>query len=205
VARFAHRPISAASRERAEAAHVAPVAEEGIELVGRAKYMQVLESHLPGRLPTGIIIPHLSFPAGLQRGPSPTNGLFQRGVKLIGATAHYVTEELDIAGRFIEQATVAVESRDEVEDSDPQGPRTANGLALGPRPSGSPARQVMVYGGRTAVFLLNPMAGPDPGAASASSSTAPGPRRPRHSVEVLSSFGCSCLPAAACSVVRWGC
>ncbi|NQV11668.1 MAG: formyltetrahydrofolate deformylase [Cyanobacteria bacterium] len=147
-ARFAHQPISSDSRVQAEAAQLALLAEEGIELVVLAKYMQVLSPTFLAVCPPVINIHHSFLPAF--QGAQPYQRAWQRGVKLIGATAHYVTEELD-AGPIIEQATVAVSHRDEVEDLIRKG-RDSERLALARALRVHLRRQVMVYGGRTAVF-----------------------------------------------------
>ena len=92
---------------------VALVAENGIELVILAKYMQVLSAGFLERCPAVINIHHSFLPAF--QGAQPYHRAWERGVKLIGATAHFVTEELD-GGPIIEQVTMAVSHRDEVED-----------------------------------------------------------------------------------------
>lgn len=98
-ARFAHVPISAANREEAEARHLELLAEHGIELVILAKYMQVLtpaflESFDPPDAFHRVINIHHSFLPAFQ-GAQPYHRAWERGVKLIGATGHYVTEQLD--------------------------------------------------------------------------------------------------------------
>jgi len=153
-ARFMHVPISADNRAEAEAQHLDLLAEHGIELVILAKYMQVLT---PGFLQAfdppdafhKVINIHHSFLPAFQ-GAQPYHRAWERGVKLIGATAHYVTEELD-AGPIIAQSTVAVGHRDEVEDLIRKG-RDNERLALSRAVRLHLKRQVMVYRGRTAVF-----------------------------------------------------
>lgn len=98
-ARFAHVPISAANREEAEARHLELLAEHGIELVILAKYMQVLtpaflDSFDPPDAFHRVINIHHSFLPAFQ-GAQPYHRAWERGVKLIGATGHYVTEQLD--------------------------------------------------------------------------------------------------------------
>jgi formyltetrahydrofolate deformylase len=152
-ARFVHLPVEAARREEAEAAQLGLLAEEGIELVVLAKYMQVLSPVFLDRFNSGggnrvINIHHSFLPAF--KGAQPYHRAWERGVKLIGATAHYVTEELD-GGPIIEQATVQVSHRDEVEDLIRKG-RDTERLALARALRLHLRRQVMVYRGRTAVF-----------------------------------------------------
>ncbi|MFM8258439.1 MAG: formyltetrahydrofolate deformylase [Vulcanococcus sp.] len=153
-ARFVHVPISHANRAEAEARHLELLAEHGIELVILAKYMQVLT---PGFLAAfdppdafhRVINIHHSFLPAFQ-GAQPYHRAWERGVKLIGATAHYVTEELD-GGPIIAQSTVTVSHRDEVEDLIRKG-RDTERLALARAVRLHLTRQVMVYRGRTAVF-----------------------------------------------------
>jgi formyltetrahydrofolate deformylase len=151
---FAHVPISADTREQAEAQHLQLLAEHGIELVVLAKYMQVLTPSFlaafdpPDAFHRVINIHHSFLPAF--KGAQPYHRAWERGVKLIGATAHYVTEELD-GGPIIAQSTVSVSHRDEVEDLIRKG-RDTERLALARAVRLHLKRQVMVYRGRTAVF-----------------------------------------------------
>jgi formyltetrahydrofolate deformylase len=96
-----------------------------------------------------VINIHHSFLPAFQ-GAQPYHRAWERGVKLIGATAHFVTEQLD-AGPIIEQTTMAVSHRDEVEDLIRLG-RDTERLALARAVRLVLRRQVMVYRGRTAVF-----------------------------------------------------
>ena len=153
-ARFVQVPISADNRAEAEARHLELLAEHGIELVILAKYMQVLTPHFlqafdaPGPFHRVINIHHSFLPAFM--GAQPYHRAWERGVKLIGATGHYVTEELD-AGPIIAQSTVTVSHRDEVDDLIRKG-RDCERLALARAVRLHLKRQVMVYRGRTAVF-----------------------------------------------------
>lgn len=147
-ARFVHLPVSAADRERAERAQLELLAEHEIELVVLAKYMQVLSPAFLARFANVINIHHSFLPAF--QGAQPYHRAWERGVKLIGATAHFVTEELD-GGPIIEQATAHVSHRDEVDDLIRKG-RDCERLALARAVRLVLRRQVMVYRGRTAVF-----------------------------------------------------
>ena len=153
-ARFEHVPINAEIREQAEARHLDLLAEHGIELVILAKYMQVLTPAFlaafdpPDAFHRVINIHHSFLPAF--KGAQPYHRAWERGVKLIGATAHYVTEELD-GGPIIAQSTVSVSHRDEVEDLIRKG-RDTERLALARAVRLHLKRQVIVYRGRTAVF-----------------------------------------------------
>ena len=156
-ATWAHLPVTAAAKADAELEQLRLLAEHRIELVVLAKYMQVLSPAFLDRFggagnggasPRVINIHHSFLPAF--QGAQPYHRAWERGVKLIGATAHYVTEELD-GGPIIEQATVHVSHRDEVDDLIRKG-RDCERLALARALRLHLRRQVMVYRGRTAVF-----------------------------------------------------
>ena len=147
-ARFELVPVSAESKRQAEQRQLELLAEEGIDLAVLAKYMQVLSGDFLRRFSPVINIHHSFLPAFT--GAQPYHRAWERGVKLIGATAHYVTEELD-AGPIIEQATVHVSHRDEVHDLIRKG-RDMERLALARALRQHLHHQVMVYRGRTAVF-----------------------------------------------------
>lgn len=153
-ARFAHLPISVATKAEVEDRQLELLSEARIELVVLAKYMQVLSPTFLERFDgTGgfqrvINIHHSFLPAF--KGAQPYHRAWERGVKLIGATAHYVSEDLD-GGPIIAQATVGVSHRDEVEDLIRKG-RDTERLALSRALRLHLRRQVMVYRGRTAVF-----------------------------------------------------
>ena len=119
-----------------------------MELAVLAKYMQVLSGNFLERFPDVINIHHSFLPAF--KGAQPYHRAWERGVKLIGATAHYVTEELD-DGPIIEQTIAHVSHRDEVGDLIRKG-RDTERLALARALRLHLRRQVMVYRGRTAVF-----------------------------------------------------
>lgn len=152
-ATYVHLPVTAATKGEVEAEQLRLLAEHHIELVVLAKYMQVLspgflERYCGGGSQQVINIHHSFLPAF--KGAQPYHRAWERGVKLIGATAHYVTEELD-GGPIIEQATVHVSHRDEVDDLIRKG-RDCERLALARALRLHLRRQVMVYRGRTAVF-----------------------------------------------------
>ncbi len=119
-----------------------------IDLVILAKYMQILTGNFIERFPSIINIHHSFLPAF--KGAHPYHQAWTRGVKLIGATAHYVTKELD-DGPIIEQTIVHVSHRDEIEDLIRKG-RDTERLALSTAVRLHLQRQVMVYRGRTAIF-----------------------------------------------------
>ena len=141
-------PVSRDTKAEAEQRMLQLLEENEVELVVLAKYMQVLSRDFLERFPQVINIHHSFLPAF--KGAQPYHRAWDRGVKLIGATAHYVTEDLD-DGPIIEQTTVPVSHRDEVEDLIRKG-RDTERLALARALRMHLRRQVMVYRGRTAVF-----------------------------------------------------
>lgn len=147
-AHFVVVPVSKDNRGAAEEAQLALLAEHRIALVVLAKYMQVLSPAFLQRFDAVLNIHHSFLPAF--QGAQPYHRAWERGVKLIGATAHYVTEELD-GGPIIQQVTMPVSHRDEVEDLVRIG-RDTERLAMARALRLVLRRQVMVYGGRTAVF-----------------------------------------------------
>ena len=141
-------PVSRDTKAEAEQRILELLEKNKVELAVLAKYMQVLSSDFLERFPQVINIHHSFLPAF--KGAQPYHRAWDRGVKLIGATAHYVTEDLD-DGPIIEQTTVSVSHRDEVEDLIRKG-RDTERLALARALRLHLRRQVMVYRGRTAVF-----------------------------------------------------
>jgi formyltetrahydrofolate deformylase len=110
--RFEHVPVPPGAKDAAEAAAERLLGELGIDLLVLARYMQVLSPAFVGRRPGRIINIHHSFlPAFV--GAKPYHQAKARGVKVIGATAHYVTSELD-QGPIIEQDVCRVSHRDDV-------------------------------------------------------------------------------------------
>ncbi len=112
--RFHHLPVDPARREAQEAALVDLLAEAAVDVVVLARYMQVLSDAVVDRYPERIINIHHSFLPAFP-GAQPYHRAHARGVKLIGATSHYVTSDLD-EGPIIAQATAPVDHRDGVAD-----------------------------------------------------------------------------------------
>jgi formyltetrahydrofolate deformylase len=114
-----------------------------------ARYMQILSNNFVSRYPQRIINIHHSFlPAFI--GARPYHQAFERGVKLIGATSHYVTEVLD-DGPIIEQDVVRVSHRDTVEDLIRKG-RDLEKVVLSRAVRWHVENRVLVYGNKTVVF-----------------------------------------------------
>ena len=114
-----------------------------------ARYMQILSNEFVNRYPQRIINIHHSFlPAFV--GARPYHQAFERGVKLIGATSHYVTEVLD-DGPIIEQDVVRVSHRDTVEDLIRKG-RDLEKVVLSRAVRSHIENRVLIYGNKTVVF-----------------------------------------------------
>jgi len=111
---FHHLPVDKANRREQEAALWALVESTGTELVVLARYMQVLSDDMVARLAGRCINIHHSFLPGF-KGARPYHQAHARGVKLIGATAHFVTADLD-EGPIIEQDTQRVSHHDTPDD-----------------------------------------------------------------------------------------
>lgn len=109
--RFIHNPVSARNKPQTEAQLRAIMTETGSELVVLARYMQILSADFCADHPGRIINIHHSFLPGF-KGARPYAQAHARGVKLIGATAHFVTADLD-EGPIIEQMTQRISHRDD--------------------------------------------------------------------------------------------
>jgi formyltetrahydrofolate deformylase len=111
---FYHLPVTQETKAEQESKVLDLLFEHDIDLVVLARYMQILTPKLAGAYPARIINIHHSFLPAFA-GTAPYRRAHERGVKTIGATAHYVTEELD-AGPIIHQDVAHVTHRDTVED-----------------------------------------------------------------------------------------
>jgi len=142
-------PITPLSKESQEARELDLLRELNTEVLVLARYMQVLTSRFVQAYPSRIINIHHSFlPAFI--GKQPYNQAYERGVKLIGATSHYVTEELD-QGPIIEQDVCRVTHRDSVEDMVAKG-RDLERQVLGRAVRLHALNRVLPYGRKTVVF-----------------------------------------------------
>lgn len=132
-----------------EAAQIALLQEQQVDFVVLARYMQILTPTFVDAFPNRIINIHHSFlPAFV--GAKPYHAAFARGVKIIGATSHYVTGELD-AGPIIEQDVVRVNHKDSVEDMVRKG-RDMEKLVLSRAIWHQLRRQILVYNNKTVIF-----------------------------------------------------
>ena len=111
---FHHLPVSDGNRVEQEAAILDVMSRGGADYLVLARYMQVLSQDLSAALAGRCINIHHSFLPGF-KGAKPYHGAHERGVKLIGATAHFVTSDLD-EGPIIEQEVARVDHRDSVDD-----------------------------------------------------------------------------------------
>ena len=141
-------PISKANKAEQEARQLALLKQEGVDLVVLAKYMQVLSWDFLQAFPEVINIHHSFLPAFA--GAQPYHQALARGVKLIGASAHFVTGDLD-AGPIIEQDVIRVSHRDTVEDLVRKG-KDMERLVLARAVRLHLHHRVLTYGNKTVVF-----------------------------------------------------
>jgi formyltetrahydrofolate deformylase len=142
-------PVTKDNKQAAEKQIHSLIAEQKADFMVLARYMQILSNEFVNRYPQRIINIHHSFlPAFV--GARPYHQAFERGVKLIGATSHYVTEVLD-DGPIIEQDVVRVSHRDTVEDLIRKG-RDLEKVVLSRAVRSHVESRVLVYGNKTVVF-----------------------------------------------------
>jgi formyltetrahydrofolate deformylase len=146
---FHHLPRRAPADEVQEAALAALLEDEQVEVVVLARYMQVLGPAFVARHAGRIINIHHSFLPAFA-GRRPYHQAHERGVKIIGASAHYVTDELD-GGPIIDQDVVRVSHRDTVEDMIHKG-RDLERVVLARAVRLHLEGRVLVYGNKTVVF-----------------------------------------------------
>jgi formyltetrahydrofolate deformylase len=142
-------PVPADSKAEAERQQLALLAEHKIDLVVLARYMQVLSAEFVRAYPHRVINVHHSFlPAFI--GARPYHRAFERGVKLIGATSHYATEDLD-EGPIIEQDVVRISHRDGLEDLLEKG-RDLEKVVLSRAVRWHIDHRILVYDRKTVIF-----------------------------------------------------
>jgi formyltetrahydrofolate deformylase len=146
---FHHIPVDAATKAEAETTELALLRRERVDLIVLARYMQVLSPRLVAEYPQRIINVHHSFlPAFV--GAKPYHQAFERGVKLIGATSHYVTDQLD-EGPIIEQSTTRISHRDQLPDLLQKG-RELEKEVLSRAVRWHIESRILVYGKKTVIF-----------------------------------------------------
>jgi formyltetrahydrofolate deformylase len=141
-------PISSDTKKEQEIKQFELLNKYRINLVVLAKYMQILSSDFIEKFPHIINIHHSFLPAFV--GAKPYHQAYSRGVKIIGATAHYVTTDLD-AGPIIEQDVVRISHRDTVQDLIRKG-KDLERIVLARAVRLHLQHRVLVYGNRTVVF-----------------------------------------------------
>lgn len=147
--RFEHVPVTRERRAEAERRQLGLLGEEQIDLVVLARYMQILSADFIAATPERVINIHHSFLPAFA-GAQPYHAAFARGVKVIGATSHYVTTDLD-AGPIIAQDVVAVSHKDSVEDMVRKG-RDLEKIVLARAIHAHLQHRILVYDNRTVVF-----------------------------------------------------
>ncbi|TVZ60348.1 formyltetrahydrofolate deformylase [Flavobacteriaceae bacterium MAR_2010_105] len=146
---FYHIPVTKDTKSQAETQQLELLQSHKVNFIVLARYMQIVSSRLIEEFPNKIINIHHSFlPAFV--GAKPYHSAYKRGVKIIGATSHYVTEELD-AGPIIEQDVARVSHTHSIEDLIAKG-RDLEKIVLSNAIKLHLNRKVMVYNNKTVIF-----------------------------------------------------
>jgi len=142
-------PVSKDSKAEQEAAELELLKQNNIDLIVLARYMQILSDDFCRNFPNRVINIHHSFlPAFV--GAKPYHSAHQRGVKIVGATSHYVTDDLD-EGPIIEQEVMRVSHKDSVESLIRKG-RDLEKMVLARAVWAHLQNKVLVYKNRTVIF-----------------------------------------------------
>lgn len=142
-------PITKDNKEEQEKAELALLKEKKVDFIVLARYMQIISEEFIQKYPNRIINIHHSFlPAFV--GAKPYHAAFERGVKLIGATSHYVTTELD-AGPIIEQDIARISHKDTVHNLIQKG-KDLEKIVLSRAVGKHIKRKVLTYKNKTVVF-----------------------------------------------------
>ena len=142
-------PITKETKEEQERKEMELLAKHKITFIVLARYMQVISEQMINAYPNKIVNIHHSFlPAFV--GAKPYHAAFQRGVKIIGATSHYVTTELD-AGPIIEQDVVRITHKDAIEDLVNKG-KDLEKIVLSRAVQKHIERKVLAYKNKTVIF-----------------------------------------------------
>ncbi|MCG9040980.1 formyltetrahydrofolate deformylase [Laribacter hongkongensis] len=142
-------PVTRDNKAEAEAEQFRLLEEAGVDFMVLARYMQVLSGEFVKRYPNRVINIHHSFLPAFD-GAKPYHRAFARGVKLIGATSHYVTEDLD-EGPIIEQEVTRISHRNSVEDLVERG-RDLEKVVLSRAVRWHVDNRVLSYSNKTVVF-----------------------------------------------------
>ena len=146
---YYHIPIEKDSKEVAEEKQLVLLKEHEVDFIVLARYMQIVSSKLIEEFPNKIINIHHSFLPAFA-GAKPYHAAFKRGVKIIGATSHYVTDELD-AGPIIEQDVTLVSHSHSIKDFISKG-RDLEKIVLARAVKLHLLRKTMVYNNKTVIF-----------------------------------------------------
>ena len=142
-------PITKENKQEQERRELELLAQQGVTFIVLASYMQVISEQMIEAYPNRIINIHHSFlPAFV--GAKPYHAAFERGVKIIGATSHYVTTELD-AGPIIEQDIVRITHKDSVQDLVSKG-KDLEKIVLSRAVQKHIERKILVYKNKTVIF-----------------------------------------------------
>ena len=146
---FYHFPITKETKEEQEQKELALLAENKVNFIVLARYMQVISEQMINEYPNRIINIHHSFlPAFV--GAKPYHAAFERGVKIIGATSHYVTTELD-AGPIIEQDVVRITHKDTISELVNKG-KDLEKIVLSRAVQKHIERKILAYKNKTVIF-----------------------------------------------------
>jgi formyltetrahydrofolate deformylase len=146
---FYHIPVTKDSTDEAEKKQLELLEQHQVDFIVLARYMQIVSNALIEKYTNKIINIHHSFlPAFV--GAKPYHSAYKRGVKIIGATSHYITEELD-AGPIIEQGVASVSHTHSIEDLVAKG-RDLEKIVLSNAIKLHVNRKVMVYNNKTVIF-----------------------------------------------------
>lgn len=146
---FYHIPVTKDSKPEAEAQQLRLCEEHNIDFIVLARYMQIISTNVIHKFSNKVINIHHSFlPAFV--GAKPYHSAYKRGVKIIGATSHYVTEALD-AGPIIEQDVARVSHTHAIKDLIAKG-RDLEKIVLSNAIKLHIARKVMVFNNKTVIF-----------------------------------------------------
>lgn len=146
---FHHIPVTKTSKNAAENEQIRLLEAHDVDFIVLARYMQIVSAKVIDRYPSKIINIHHSFLPAFA-GAKPYHAAFKRGVKIIGATSHYVTEDLD-AGPIIEQDVTTVTHAHRIADLIAKG-RDLEKIVLARAVKLHLGRKTMVYGNKTVIF-----------------------------------------------------
>ncbi len=146
---FHHIPVTKATKSEAENQQLGLLEAEGVDFIVLARYMQIVSAKIIDRYPNKIINIHHSFLPAFA-GAKPYHAAFKRGVKIIGATSHYVTETLD-EGPIIEQDVTTVTHAHRIGDFIAKG-RDLEKIVLARAVKLHVQRKTMVYDNKTVIF-----------------------------------------------------